>query len=299
MANDEEKLNIKLTQLKLSAQRTAKILDSGKRETIERQLNALKTTINEADNFERAVEAAKIEREDDLEEISDWNAEIETKISEAEDEINKLQHWLNNRKLEEENHAREEQIKFEVKLQETQAQINATTQNSKSEDSKISDEEKGVCVYCEGNHKSGECKVISTVKESRAILVKKKLCFNCTAGQHLANACPSKSSCRNCLKRHHTSICDVTNQEEPLKTGQTVLTTDGSTGEGIFPILVVKINGITCRALIDSGAGRSYISGRLASMLRVKPIETQTTKVHMLLTSKTTRLEIYEGKLKQ
>ncbi|XP_046864613.1 uncharacterized protein LOC124459129 [Xenia sp. Carnegie-2017] len=497
MANDEAKLNIKLTQLKLSAQRTAKILDSGKRETIERQLNALKTTINEADNFKRAVEAAKIEREDDLEEISDWNAEIETKISEAEDEINKLQHWLINRKLEEENHAREEQLRFEVKLQETKAQVNAKIQNSKSGDSKISDEgmsvrlpkinitkfegeymdwprfwgqftetvdksniaainkftylcgflgpkvkrrveslpfttegynraksilkdqygknseiikayikeimdlphisganprkiaefseklnhsvqaletlgklkdvqgnvsmtldklpaihgdlvrndpeweswdfsklteavrqwtrrnpvcekesdtpgwksrrsekvfhtkEKGMCVYCEGNHKSGECKVISTVKERRAILVKKKLCFNCTAGQHHANACPSKSSCRNCHKRHHTSICDVTNREEPPKTGQTVLTTDGCTGEGIFPILVVKINGITCRALIDSGAGSSYISGKLASMLRVKPIETQTTKVDMLLTSKQQDWKSMKGKLKQ
>ncbi|XP_046862875.1 uncharacterized protein LOC124456481 [Xenia sp. Carnegie-2017] len=387
MANDEAKLNIKLTQLKLSSQRTANILDSGKRETIERQLNALKTTINEADNFKRAVEAAKIEREDDLEEISDWNAEIETKISEAEDEINKLQHWLNNRKLEEENHAREEQLKFEVKLQETKAQVNAKIQNSKSGDSKISDEggnmdwprfwgqftetvdksniaainkftylcgflgpkvkrqieslpfitegfyraesilkaqygknseiikayikeimdlphisgansrkiaefseklnhsvqaletlgklkdvqgnvsmtldklpairgdlvrndpkweswdfsklteavrhctrqnpvcekesdtpgwksrrsekvfhtkEKGVCVYREGNHKSGECKVISTVKERKAILVKKKLCFNCKAGQHDANACPKLQ-------------CNVSNHQKKLR----------------------------------------------------------------------------------
>ncbi|XP_046841042.1 uncharacterized protein LOC124435137 [Xenia sp. Carnegie-2017] len=468
MANDEAKLNIKLTQLKLSAQRTAKILDSGKRETIERQLNALKTTINEADNFKRPVEAAKIEREDDLEEISDWNAEIETKISEAEDEINKLQHWLNNKKLEEENHAREEQLKFEVKLQETKAQVSAKIQNSKSGDSKISDEGMSVrlpkinitkfegeymdwprfwgqftetvdksniaainkftylCGFLgpkvkrrveslplatEGynraksnlkdqygknseiikayikeimdlphiyganprkiaefsaklNHSVQALETLGKLKDVqgnvsmtlgklpaiRGDLVKndpewescdfsklteavrqwtrrnpvcekesdtpgwrsrsnqycqgeksnfsqKKLCFNCTAGQHHANACPSKSSCRNCHKRHHTSICDVTNREETPKTGQTVLTTDGCTGEGIFPILVVKINGITCRALIDSGAGSSYISGKLASMLRVKPIETQTTKVDMLLTSKTTRLEIYEGEV--
>ena len=55
------------------------------------------------------------------------------------------------------------------------------------------------------------------------------------------------------------------------------------------------MNGITCRALIDSGAGSSYISAKLAAMLNVKPVETRTSKIDMLLTSKTTRLEIYEA----
>ena len=41
------------------------------------------------------------------------------------------------------------------------------------------------CVYCEGEHKMG--KVITTVDERRGILPK-KLCFNCAAGQHRANA---------------------------------------------------------------------------------------------------------------
>jgi predicted aspartyl protease len=26
-------------------------------------------------------------------------------------------------------------------------------------------------------------------------------------------------------------------------------------GEGTFPIVTVKVNGVTCRALVDSGAG--------------------------------------------
>jgi hypothetical protein len=76
-----------------------------------------------------------------------------------------------------------------------------------------------------------------------------------------------------------------------------VLTASGSTAEGIFPVVVVKVNGITCRALIDSGAGSSYISGKLASMLNVKPIESRTSKIDMLLTSRTTRLDIYEAKV--
>ncbi len=65
-----------------------------------------------------------------------------------------------------------------------------------------------LCVYCEGEHKTGECTVVTSVSERRGILAKRKLCFNCTTGQHRANACPSKSTCRKCNKRHHTSICD-------------------------------------------------------------------------------------------
>ena len=47
MASDEDKLDTKLTQLRLTAQRTGKILDAGKQEAIERHLKALQTTIGE------------------------------------------------------------------------------------------------------------------------------------------------------------------------------------------------------------------------------------------------------------
>ncbi len=36
------------------------------------------------------------------------------------------------------------------------------------------------------------------------------------------------------------------------------------TGEGTFPVVVVKVNDIECRALIDSGAGSSYALAKLA-----------------------------------
>ena len=127
MAGDEAKLDIKL---KWAAQRTAKILDPGKRETIEWHLKALKSTINETDGYKRLVEAKKIEK-DDLEEISQWNTEIEAKISEAEDEADRIQQRLNGKRLEEENYAREEQLKFGVKLEETKLQVKAKIQDPK------------------------------------------------------------------------------------------------------------------------------------------------------------------------
>ncbi len=62
--------------------------------------------------------------------------------------------------------------------------------------------------------------------------------------------------------------------------------TDGTSGEGIFPVVVVKVNGITCRALIDSGAGSSYASANL-STLKIKPSEVTRQQIDMLMTSRT------------
>ena len=120
---------------------------------------------------------------------------------------------------------------------------------------------------------------------------------NCASIVQQDNIVQMLVSCRKCNKRHHTSICDAKdrNQDDGTKADKKVLTASGSATEGIFPVVVVKVNGITCRALIDSGAGCSYISAKLAAMLNVKPVETRTSKIDMLLTSKTTRREIYEA----
>ena len=75
-----------------------------------------------------------------------------------------------------------------------------------------------------------------------------------------------------CKGHHHTSLCiDETNQQSPTTrtgssntvTGQKLLTTPES--EVVYPVLVVKVNGITCKGLLDTGAGSSYISATLAA----------------------------------
>ena len=70
--------------------------------------------------------------------------------------------------------------------------------------------------------------------------------------KHRASECASKTSCQHCKRRHHSSICKQRDQS----TGKAKkLLTDGA-AEGVFPVIVVKVNGVMCRALIDSGAGR-------------------------------------------
>ena len=64
--------------------------------------------------------------------------------------------------------------------------------------------------------------------------------------------------------------------------------------ECLLPIIIIKINGVKCRALIDSGSGSSYISETVVGILKVKPDLTQTRQVQMLMSTKTVRMEIYE-----
>ena len=106
--------------------------------------------------------------------------------------------------------------------------------------------------------------------------------------------CPSLLSvCQQCHKRHHTSICDAPRQEtnQPTPTTGVALTTN-QVGEGLFPVLVVEVNGIKCRVLIDSGAGSSYVSAKLIDLLCVKSSAVQTKSIDMLMSTKVAAFEV-------
>ena len=146
------------------------------------------------------------------------------------------------------------------------------------------------CVYCGEDHKAAECTKVTDVSGRRQILLNKRLCFNCTTGNHRK---PSR-----CHKRRHTSICDTPRQEtnQPTPTRGIALTTN-QIGEGLFPVIVIEVNGIKCRALIDSGAGSSYVSAKLIKLLCLKPAEVQTKTIDMLMSSKVARLDVYDLEL--
>ena len=152
------------------------------------------------------------------------------------------------------------------------------------------------CVYCGEDHKAVECTRVTHVADRKQILLNKRLCFNCTTGNHRAAFCPSLLSvCQQCHKRHHTSICDAPRQEtnQPTPTTGVALTTN-QVGKGLFPVLVVEVNGIKCRALFDSGAGSSYVSAKLIDLLCVKPSAVQTKSIDMLMSTKVAAFEVYD-----
>ena len=151
------------------------------------------------------------------------------------------------------------------------------------------------CVYCGKDHKAVECTRVTHVADRKQILLNKRLCFNCTTGNHRAAFCPSKSVCQQCHKRHHTSIYDAPRQEtnQPTPTTGVALTTN-QVGEGLFLVLVEEVNGIKCRALIGSGAGSSYVSAKLIDLLCVKPSAVQTKSIDMLMSTKVVAFEVYD-----
>ena len=65
-------------------------------------------------------------------------------------------------------------------------------------------------------------------------------------------------------------------------------------GEGVFPVILLKVDGIITRAPIDTGAGSSYVSVKVGDLLKKKPIETSTKRVEMLMGSHLTRMERYD-----
>ncbi len=87
----DKRLETKLKQLKLGVERTEKILDSGKPESIKRHLDALRATVRETNEQKRAVETSKTEADEDSDKINEWNLAIEAKIKQGDTEINRLE----------------------------------------------------------------------------------------------------------------------------------------------------------------------------------------------------------------
>lgn len=64
--------------------------------------------------------------------------------------------------------------------------------------------------------------------------------------------------CLQCGQKHHTSICLQTNK---------LLTATGKNGRVVYPVVKVNVEGVLCRALLDTGAGSSYASAALLDKL--------------------------------
>ena len=147
------------------------------------------------------------------------------------------------------------------------------------------------CVYCNSeDHRPAECKKVTDLKQRRKILSEKKLCFNCTGARHRAHECPSKRSCQHCCGKHHSSICDKMpgNNQMMLATGE---------GSVIYPVVVVFVDGIKCRALLDTGAGSSYASTALIERLNKRPTHVEHKRIEMMVCSTIQKVQSYTVKV--
>ena len=135
----EGKLKTKLIQLNITTNGTKSIVDNGQAEAMERHQKTLRTVINEVDQLHIQTEAYKITKQVKDEELDALNANIVTQIAKGDQGVEILKEWLNSRKTERETYEREEQnIKLEVKLQETKAKFMAVHERNQNSSPKIS-----------------------------------------------------------------------------------------------------------------------------------------------------------------
>lgn len=83
---------------------------------------------------------------------------------------------------------------------------------------------------------------------------KEKICFSCTSGNHRDAECHSRITCKYCNAEHQTSICDRAKPTTFMTTTQDAVT---------YPTVLVLVNGVKRRALLDTGAESSCASFNL------------------------------------
>ena len=82
----------------------------------------------------------------------------------------------------------------------------STCQNDAISNINETDLRKKPCVFCAEIHAPWTCVNVTNVKKRRDIIREKRLCYNCL-GTHKIAHCKSEKTCKNCGKRHNTSIC--------------------------------------------------------------------------------------------
>ena len=62
----------------------------------------------------------------------------------------------------------------------------------------------------------------------------------------------------------------------------------------IHPVLVIEVEGIKCRALLDTGVSSSYISASITKLLRKKPVREEHKSVEMMFQMVNRKMSVYE-----
>ena len=145
------------------------------------------------------------------------------------------------------------------------------------------------CVYREDqNHQSVNCTKATETGDRRRIIAEKRLCYNCTGGKHRADECKSRLRCQKCNRKHHTSICRTRKDESnPL-----LIATGMPNTRVTYHVVVVEVEGVKCRVLLDVRAGSSYASAALLDRISTTKHTKEVRKIKRLLGTSTREVEL-------
>ena len=155
------------------------------------------------------------------------------------------------------------------------------------------------CVFCEGEHPSHKCTVVTDHKTRREIVKRKGRCYVCLKGGHPARRCNSQVNCYKCRGRHHATICESYEKGEQSTQQQSggaesradrvscasaeTQTTTNMHISGRNSVLLqtaradVSAPGVggkteNIRIIFDSGSQKTYINERLKKSLNLKVV---------------------------
>ena len=129
------------------------------------------------------------------------------------------------------------------------------------------------CVYCDKNHISTSCRIVTDVRSRYNILKNARRCYLCLKKGHVISKCFSNISCVKCKRRHNVSICNLYEDmchENPHEEKSDVSRVNHVSNSRIPVILqtagiavsdpVLYKCHIMCRILMDACSQRSYVT---------------------------------------
>lgn len=87
-------------------------------------------------------------------------------------------------------------------------------------------------------------------------------------------------------------LCSNSCPKEQLLTAQPT-----SSSIVIYPVVVVEVEGIKCRAVLDTSAGSSYASATLLERVGARPSQSKVRRIEMMLGVQTKRVELFSVKV--
>ena len=137
------------------------------------------------------------------------------------------------------------------------------------------------CAFCNGTHRSVDCRKVLTLKLRSDVASEKRLCFNCLKAGHIVRECLSRFRCTLCHNKHHTALHPTDkDQGDPQEksnavrleqsedvTSTVTLTPASQRNMGGTVLLMIAsariLNGnraATINILLDKGAQRTFIT---------------------------------------
>ncbi|XP_068692506.1 uncharacterized protein [Montipora foliosa] len=160
------------------------------------------------------------------------------------------------------------------------------------------------CSFCNQNHQSSKCNVVTSAESRKQVLRKKGRCYLCLKSGHLSRNCKSPVKCFKCQGAHHVAICDSfehtvsgPEQVENVPNVSTSLYVDQYRGSVLLQTATAEVvrpdndsSPLNVRLVFDSCSQRSYVTQAVKEKLQLPVVAYVVPVICGPLTEQSTEL---------